>query len=59
VVTPAAAGHPAASIPSRSALVGAATGNSVQITKVDFIGIPSTDFERSMAFYVVYKPYES
>jgi catechol 2,3-dioxygenase-like lactoylglutathione lyase family enzyme len=24
----------------------------MEITKVDFVGIPSTDFERSMAFYV-------
>jgi hypothetical protein len=24
----------------------------LQVTKVDFIGIPSTDFGRSMAFYV-------
>jgi hypothetical protein len=23
----------------------------LQVTKVDFIGIPSTDFDRSMAFY--------
>ena len=55
VVTLAGAGLPAASTRRRFALVGAATGNPVQIIKVEFIGIPSTDFERSMAFYVAYE----
>jgi predicted enzyme related to lactoylglutathione lyase len=52
VVTRVAAGLLAASIRRRSVPAGAATGSPLQVTKVDFIGIPSTDFDRSMAFYV-------
>jgi predicted enzyme related to lactoylglutathione lyase len=51
VATPAAVGLPAASSRTRSAPVAAATAD-VHISRADFVGIPTQDVERAVAFYV-------